>query len=44
MGAELNVAGGHIAKLLENSPNYNPRLVAFFDGGLVQGALLRSRH
>ena len=39
VGAELNVAGGHIAKLLENSPNYNPRLVAFFDGeGLVQGS------
>lgn len=37
--AELNVAGGHIAKLLENSPNYNPRLVAFFEGqGVVQGS------
>ncbi len=39
LGAELNVAGGHIAKLLENSPNYNPRLVAFFeDQGVVQGS------
>jgi len=37
--AELNVSGGHIAKLLENSPNYNPRLVAFFEGeDLVQGS------
>ena len=39
LGAELNVAGGHIAKLLENSPNYNPRLVAFFaENDLVQGS------
>ncbi|MBC8261594.1 MAG: hypothetical protein H8E43_07245 [Planctomycetia bacterium] len=38
-GAELNVGGGHVAKLLENSPNYNPRLMAFFEGeGLVQGS------
>ena len=39
IAAELNVAGGHIAKLLENSPNYNPRLVAFFqDQGIIQGS------
>ncbi|MEO2149571.1 MAG: hypothetical protein ABGY15_05210, partial [bacterium] len=36
--AELNVTGGGIAKMLENSPVYNPRLMDFFAGeGLVQG-------
>jgi len=36
--AELNVAGGGVAKMLENSPVYNPRLMTFFEGeGLVQG-------
>ncbi|MDE0957081.1 MAG: hypothetical protein OSB12_00455 [Planctomycetota bacterium] len=37
--AELNVAGGGVAKMLENSPVYNPRLMDFFAGeGLVQGS------
>jgi len=37
--AELNVTGGGIAKMLENSPIYNPRLLNFFAGeGLVQGS------
>lgn len=36
---ELNVTGGAVAKLLENSPIYNPRLLNFFaDNGLVQGS------
>ncbi|MBT6453300.1 MAG: hypothetical protein HOK60_09920 [Planctomycetes bacterium] len=36
--AELCVTGGGVAKMLENSPVYNPRLMAFFAGeGLVQG-------
>ncbi|MEE2856096.1 MAG: hypothetical protein VX949_01740 [Planctomycetota bacterium] len=36
--AELCVTGGGVAKMLENSPVYNPRLMAFFDReGLVQG-------
>ncbi|MGE4619026.1 MAG: hypothetical protein AAEJ04_04365 [Planctomycetota bacterium] len=36
---ELNVTGGGIAKMLENSPIYNPRLLNFFAGeGLVQGS------
>jgi hypothetical protein len=36
--AELNVTGGGVAKMLENSPVYNPRLMDFFAGeGLVQG-------
>jgi hypothetical protein len=36
--AELCVTGGAVAKMLENSPVYNPRLMAFFAGeGLVQG-------
>ncbi len=37
--AELNVTGGGVAKMLENSPVYNPRLMDFFAGeGLVQGS------
>ncbi len=37
--AELNVTGGGLPKMLENSPIYNPRLLNFFAGeGLVQGS------
>ncbi|MGE4633620.1 MAG: hypothetical protein AAEJ47_11340, partial [Planctomycetota bacterium] len=36
---EFNVTGGGVAKMLENSPIYNPRLLNFFEGeGLVQGS------